>query len=75
MARSAAGTFAVFAAACAGGYLWATRAVPETANVALEEIDAVFGSDAARADAALKHQVRSPSLSSLPSSWLGFVRR
>ncbi|KAH9935235.1 general substrate transporter [Epithele typhae] len=55
--RSAAGTFLIFAAACAAGYVWATRCVPETANVSLEEIDAVFGSSAAAEDAALKHQI------------------
>ena len=57
MERSPAGTFAIFSGACAAGYVWATRYVPETANVALEEIDVVFGSDAARADAVLKRQV------------------
>ena len=68
--RSPAGTFAVFAAACAAGYAWATRCVPETGGVALEEIDAVFGSDAARADAALKREVCvSPPSLTIRSLW------
>lgn len=58
MERSASGTFLVFASACALGYLWSTYFVPETANVSLEEMDAVFGSSAGREDIALKHQVR-----------------
>ena len=60
MERSASGTFLVFASACALGYLWSTYFVPETANVSLEEMDAVFGSSAGREDIALKHQVRLP---------------
>ena len=58
MERSASGTFLVFAAACALGYVWSTFFVPETANVSLEEMDAVFGSSAGREDVALKRQVR-----------------
>ena len=58
MERSASGTFLVFATACFAGYVWSTYCVPETANVSLEEIDAVFGSSAGREDVALKHQVR-----------------
>jgi hypothetical protein len=48
----------IFAVACSVGYLWATYIVPETANVSLEEIDAVFKSSAARDDMQLKTQVR-----------------
>lgn len=47
----------IFAIACSAGYLWATYIVPETANVSLEEIDAVFNSPAAREDMQLKLQV------------------
>ena len=47
----------IFAIACSAGYLWATYIVPETANVSLEEIDAVFNSPAARDDRQLKLQV------------------
>ncbi|TFY61333.1 hypothetical protein EVJ58_g4585 [Rhodofomes roseus] len=38
-------------------YLWSTYIVPETANVSLEEIDAVFGSSAGREDVELKGQI------------------
>lgn len=48
----------IFAVACSAGYFWATYIVPETANVSLEEIDAVFKSSAARDDMQLKMQVR-----------------
>lgn len=47
----------IFAVACSAGYLWSTYVVPETANVSLEEIDALFKSPAARNDLALKIQV------------------
>ncbi|KAI0629434.1 general substrate transporter [Trametes polyzona] len=57
MEHSASGTFFIFATACFLGYVWSTYSVPETANVSLEEIDAVFGSSAAREDLALKHQI------------------
>jgi hypothetical protein len=46
-----------FAIACFLAYFWATYVVPETANVSLEEIDAVFKSSAGVEDAALKRQV------------------
>ena len=62
MERSASGTFLVFAAACFAGYIWSTYCVPETANVSLEEIDAVFGSSAGQEDVDLKRQVSAPSL-------------
>ncbi len=51
------GTFLIFAVACALGYVWSTYSVPETANVSLEEIDAVFESSAGLEDIALKQQV------------------
>ena len=54
---SYSGTFLVFSVACFAGYLWSTYVVPETANVSLEEIDAVFGSSAGQEDVALKAQV------------------
>lgn len=46
-----------FATACFLGYLWSTYSVPETGNVSLEEMDAVFGSNAGSNDVALKAQV------------------
>ena len=46
-----------FAVACFLAYFWGTYVVPETANVSLEEIDAVFKSSAGVEDAALKRQV------------------
>jgi hypothetical protein len=60
----------VFAIACSAGYLWATYIVPETANVSLEEIDAVFKSPAARDDMQLKLQV-----SILSIDFLEVIRR
>lgn len=51
-------TFVTFALACFIGYFWSTYVVPETANVSLEEIDAVFGSSAGQEDAELKREVR-----------------
>ncbi|EPT00414.1 hypothetical protein FOMPIDRAFT_1023794 [Fomitopsis schrenkii] len=57
MESSPSGTFLVFSAACFAGYLWSTYIVPETANVSLEEIDAVFGSSAGQEDVALKAQI------------------
>ncbi|EIW54398.1 general substrate transporter [Trametes versicolor FP-101664 SS1] len=57
MEYSASGTFLIFAVACSLGYIWSTYSVPETANVSLEEIDAVFESSAGREDVALKHQI------------------
>ena len=53
--------FIVFAFACFLGYFWSTYVVPETANVSLEEIDAVFGSSAGQEDAELKREVCFPS--------------
>ncbi len=58
MEHSPSGTFLVFATACSLGYLWSTYFVPETANISLEEMDAVFGSSVGREDVALKQQVR-----------------
>jgi len=57
MEISASTTFMIFAVACSSGYLWATYIVPETANVSLEEIDALFKSPAARDDMQLKLQI------------------
>jgi hypothetical protein len=48
-----------FSIACFLAYFWATYLVPETANVSLEEIDAVFKSSAGVEDAVLKRQVGS----------------
>ncbi|KAF7983028.1 hypothetical protein HWV62_24674 [Athelia sp. TMB] len=39
------------------GFIWATYFVPETANVSLEEIDAVFKSEAGRKDAEAKAEL------------------
>jgi hypothetical protein len=38
-------------------YLWATYHVPETRGTALEDMDAVFGGDAAGADASVRREV------------------
>ncbi|KAG6907339.1 hypothetical protein DXG01_009296 [Tephrocybe rancida] len=57
MEYSPAGTFMVFAVACTLAYFWSTYFVPETANVSLEEIDAVFATSAGRGDAQLKQQI------------------
>ncbi|KAF8142694.1 MFS monosaccharide transporter [Mycena galopus ATCC 62051] len=57
MEVSAAGTFLTFATACFFAYLWATYSVPETAGVALEDMDRVFGSEVGREDAARKKEV------------------
>ena len=46
-----------FAIACFLAYFWVTYRVPETANVSLEEIDAVFKSSVGVEDAALKQRV------------------
>ncbi|KAJ7834979.1 MFS monosaccharide transporter, partial [Mycena olivaceomarginata] len=54
---SAAGTFLTFASACFLAYLWATYSVPETAGVALEDMDRVFGSEVGREDAARRREV------------------
>ena len=51
-------TFFIFSTACFLAYLFVTYFVPETANVALEEIDAVFRSAASGEDLALKREVR-----------------
>jgi hypothetical protein len=48
----------IFSVACFLGYFWSTYIVPETGNVSLEEMDAVFGSSAAAEDSQLKHEVR-----------------
>ena len=58
MDASSSTTFMVFSVASFLAYLWATFVVPETANVSLEEIDAVFRSSAGQDDMILKHQVR-----------------
>lgn len=57
MEISASGTFMVFACACFAAYLWSTYVVPETANVSLEEVDAVFRSSVGQEDAQLKSQI------------------
>lgn len=51
-------TFIIFTSACAAAFIWATHFVPETANVALEEVDALFQSNAGREDRVLKEEVR-----------------
>ncbi|KAG6809898.1 hypothetical protein H0H92_014199 [Tricholoma furcatifolium] len=57
MEMSPSGTFLIFAIACSLAYFWSTYSVPETANVSLEEIDAVFASSAGTEDAQLKEQI------------------
>ncbi|KAH9944779.1 MFS monosaccharide transporter [Amylocystis lapponica] len=70
MESSAAGTFLVFASACFLGYLWSTYSVPETANVSLEEIDAVFGGSVGREDTELREQIeRELGLHGLVRRW------
>ncbi|KAF9262631.1 general substrate transporter [Marasmius fiardii PR-910] len=54
---SPAGTFLIFAAACFMAYMWANSRIPETANVSLEEVDAMFESSAGRDEMALRRQV------------------
>ncbi|KAH6910174.1 monosaccharide transporter [Coprinopsis sp. MPI-PUGE-AT-0042] len=54
---SPAGTFMTFAVACFFAYLWSSYMVPETANVSLEEMDAVFNSSASVADHQLKAEI------------------
>lgn len=56
--RDDRGTFMIFSTACFFAYLWSTYLVPETANVSLEEIDAIFTSSAGMEDLEVKHQVR-----------------
>ncbi|KAJ7175065.1 MFS monosaccharide transporter [Mycena crocata] len=57
MEASPAGTFATFATACFLAYLWATYIVPETAGVALEDMDRVFGTEVGREDAVRRRDV------------------
>ncbi|KAJ7627178.1 MFS monosaccharide transporter [Roridomyces roridus] len=57
MEFSAAGTFLTFATACFLAYLWATYSVPETAGVALEDMDRVFGGEVGREEGARRVQV------------------
>ncbi|KAK0437942.1 MFS monosaccharide transporter [Desarmillaria tabescens] len=52
-----AATFMIFSTACFLAYLWATYSVPETANVSLEEIDAVFGTSSGQDDELVRQQV------------------
>ncbi|KAJ7072993.1 general substrate transporter [Mycena amicta] len=57
MERSPAGTFLIFSTACFIAYLWATYRVPETAGVALEDMDRVFGGDAGREDVVRRREI------------------
>ncbi|KAF9463521.1 general substrate transporter [Collybia nuda] len=57
METSPSSTFMVFAVACFLAYFWSTYLVPETANVSLEEIDAVFNSSAGAEDVLLKREI------------------
>jgi hypothetical protein len=60
-----------FATACFLAYLWSSYFIPETANVSLEEMDAVFNSSASVADERLKAEVRGhPPLVTINSSRL-----
>nr|GAT57997.1 predicted protein [Mycena chlorophos] len=54
---SPAATFLTFATACFVAYLWATYRVPETAGVALEDMDRVFGGNAGREDVARRREI------------------
>ena len=51
------GTFALFASACAGAYIWAAVVVPETKGLSLEEIDAIFSSSFGRQDKERRKEV------------------
>lgn len=76
MELSPSGTFLVFATACFLGYLWSTYSVPETANVSLEEMDAVFGSSAGREDLLLKQQIEEDlGLHDLVQQWASTYHR
>ncbi|KAI0795121.1 hypothetical protein C8Q75DRAFT_863742 [Abortiporus biennis] len=57
MEQSASVTFITFSTACFLGYFWSTYRVPETGNVPLEEIDAVFSSSVGAEDSELKDQI------------------
>ncbi|THG95542.1 hypothetical protein EW145_g7939 [Phellinidium pouzarii] len=57
LSASAVGTFTIFSLACFGASLWSRICVPETAGVSLEEIDALFSSDAGREDAELRREI------------------
>jgi len=50
-------TFGTFSLACFLSYLWATYLVPETANVSLEEMDAVFDDRVGTMDKVVRGQV------------------
>ena len=52
----------MFSTACLAAYFFSTYFVPETANVSLEEIDAVFRSAAGREDLAVRKRVSSHAL-------------
>ncbi|GBE80765.1 MFS glucose transporter mfs1 [Sparassis crispa] len=70
MDASASGTFMIFATACFLGYLWSTYMVPETANVSLEDMDAVFGSSVGQEDVELRQQIeRDLGLHDLVHRW------
>ncbi|KAJ7097496.1 hypothetical protein C8R43DRAFT_964317 [Mycena crocata] len=49
--------FPPFATACFLAYLWTTYSVPETAGVALEHMDRVFGTEVGREDAVRRREV------------------
>ncbi|KAF8633067.1 hypothetical protein AX17_004685 [Amanita inopinata Kibby_2008] len=57
MQTSPSATFGTFGSACLLAYLWSTYCVPETANVSLEEMDAVFASSAGREDVVVRAQI------------------
>ncbi|KIK97634.1 hypothetical protein PAXRUDRAFT_824743 [Paxillus rubicundulus Ve08.2h10] len=57
MEISPAAAFLIFACACFAGYLWSSHIVPETANVSLEEIDALFNSSAGQEDSRVKFEL------------------
>jgi len=50
-------TFGTFSFACFLSYLWATYLVPETANVSLEEMDAVFDDRVGTMDEVVRGQI------------------
>lgn len=54
---SASGTYLVFALSCLAAFFWSWLVVPETKGRSLEEMDALFNSDAGTEGAHLKHEV------------------
>jgi len=66
----------IFTCACFGAYLWSSYVVPETAGMSLEEVDAIFGSEAGQKDSKRKFKVwYCPARSSLRPLTLSQLER